>query len=120
MAQSRVYLDNAATSFPKPDSVYAAIDQYNRNLGAAVGRGATHTAADVQSTVNRCRSQAAELFSAESPDRIVFTFNGTDSLNIAIHGALEPGDHVVTSTIERSGRTGVGAKPAGPAKPSAA
>lgn len=102
MSASRHYLDNAATSFPKPDAVYAAIDAYNRNLGMAVGRGATRLGGEVQSTVDRCRKKAAELLGAESPERIAFTFNGTDSLNIAIHGVLEPGDHVVTTTIEHN------------------
>lgn len=102
MSPTRIYLDNAATSFPKPEAVYAAVDDYNRNLGAAVGRGATRVATTVQSTVDRCRSKAAQLIGAESPARIAFTFNGTDSLNMAIHGVLEPGDHVVTSTIEHN------------------
>ncbi len=99
---SRIYLDNAATSFPKPEAVYAAVDHYNRHVGAAVGRSAYSSAVDVQGTVNRCRKQAAELFGAESPDRIIFTFNGTDSLNLALHGLLKPGDHVVTSKIEHN------------------
>ena len=60
----RIYLDNAATSFPKPGAVADAIDDYNRNTGAAVGRGAYRTAIDVQSAVDRCRQQAARLFSA--------------------------------------------------------
>ena len=98
----RIYLDNAATSFPKPDTVYSAADRYQRELGAAVGRGAYRTAVDVQQAVDRCRLNAAELLGAESPERIIFTFNGTDSLNLAIHGVLNPGDHVVTSTVEHN------------------
>ncbi len=96
------YLDNAATSFPKPDAVYDAIDQYNREVGAPVGRGSHQRAVEVQSVVKRCRSRVAELFGAESPDRIIFTFNGTDSLNLAIHGLVEPGDHVITSVVEHN------------------
>lgn len=98
----RIYLDNAATSFPKPEAVFEAMDEYNRQLGAAVGRGATHVATAVQSRVDHCRLKAAQLLGAESPDRIAFTFNGTDGLNTAIHGLLRPGDHVVTSTIEHN------------------
>lgn len=99
---SQIYLDNAATSFPKPDAVYDAVDNYNRNIGAAVGRSSYQSAVVVQSVVNRCRKQAAELFGVQSPDQIIFTFNGTDSLNLALYGLLQPGDHVVTSTIEHN------------------
>ena len=98
----RIYLDNAATSWPKPAAVYDAIDDYNRNLGVAVGRGAFQQAIDVQGIVDRCRKRAADLLGAESWDRIVFTFNGTDSLNLALQGLLAAGDHVVTSDVEHN------------------
>ena len=101
-APTTIYLDNAATSFPKPGAVYAAIDHYNRNLGAAVGRSGYRRAVDVQRTVDRCRKLACDLFRAESPDRIVFTFNCTDSLNLALHGLLRAGDHVITSVMEHN------------------
>ncbi len=99
---TRIYLDNAATSFPKPEPVYAAVDRYQRELGVAVGRGATRMGSEVQRTVRTARKRLAELWGAESPDRIVFTSNGTDSLNLAIHGLLRPGDHVVSSIIEHN------------------
>lgn len=99
---TRCYLDNAATSWPKPDSVLAAMDRYHRELGVAAGRGATRAAAEVDSVIARCRLRAARFFNAESPDRIIFTFNGTDSLNLAIHGLLRPGDHVIASTLEHN------------------
>ncbi len=99
---SPVYLDNAATSFPKPEAVYTVIDHYQRHVGAAVGRGAYHQAIEAQGVVDRCRKRAAELLGAESRDRIIFTFNGTDSLNVALHGLLGPGDHVVTSVLEHN------------------
>lgn len=98
----RCYLDNAATSWPKPDGVLAAMDHYHRELGVAGGRGATRVASEVDATIARCRMRAAKLFNAAPPGQIVFTFNGTDSLNIAIHGVLRPGDHVVTSTLEHN------------------
>ncbi len=99
----RIFLDNAATSFPKPESVYAAVDCYNRSSGVPVGRGAYEQAVDVQATVNLCRKRAAAILGAESPDRVIFTFNGTDSLNLAIHGRLlQAGDHVVTSMVEHN------------------
>jgi cysteine desulfurase/selenocysteine lyase len=98
----RIYLDNAATSFPKPNVVHDTVDNYNRNLGTPVGRGAYRQAVEIQRTVDRCRQRAAELFGVESPERIIFTFNGTDSLNLALQGLLEPGDHVVTTVIEHN------------------
>lgn len=97
-----IYLDNAATSFPKPECVYDAMDRCNRESGVAVGRGAYRQAVEVSAEVQRCRQWAAQLFHAESPERIIFTFNGTDSLNLAIHGLLQPGDHVITSVLEHN------------------
>jgi len=99
---SRIYLDNAATSYPKPDSVYAAVDHYNRNLGAAAGRGGHRTAIEVDAVLRRCRKRAAGLLGAESPERVAWTFNATDALNMALHGLLEPGDHVVTTAAEHN------------------
>lgn len=97
-----IYLDNAATSFPKPEEVYLAVDRYQRQIGAASGRGAFDAAIESTRLVADCRKRAAELFHAESPDRIVFTANATESLNLALHGLLRPGDHVVTSQIEHN------------------
>lgn len=98
----RIYLDNAATSFPKPESVYAAMDDYNRRNGAAIGRGAYRSAVEATAVVQRCRKKIADLLGAEGPERIVFTFNGTDSLNLALHGILSRGDHVITSVMEHN------------------
>ncbi len=86
----RVYLDNAATSFPKPAAVYEAVDHAQRHLGAADARSATRAAMQVHGVIERCRQRAARLLGAESPQRIVFTFNATDSLNLALHGLLRP------------------------------
>ncbi len=99
---SRIYLDNAATSWPKPDSVLTAMDRFHRDLGVAAGRGATRAASEVDAVIARCRLRAANLLGAESSERIAFTFNGTDSLNLAIHGVLRPGDHVIASTLEHN------------------
>lgn len=98
----RIYLDNAATSWPKPPEVLAAITRYMADCGAAVGRGATQQGAQLQQIVDRCRLRATRLFNAESPQRVLFTFNGTDSLNLALHGLLRPGDHVVTTDVEHN------------------
>ena len=99
---SRTYLDNAATSWPKPEGVLAAMDRYQRELGVAAGRGATRAASEVDAVIARCRLRAAQVLGAESSERIVFTFNGTDSLNLALHGVLKAGDHVIASTLEHN------------------
>jgi cysteine desulfurase family protein len=98
----RIYLDNAATSYPKPDAVNVAVDHYDRQVGAAVGRGAYRAAIEATATVQRCRKRIADLLRAESPERIVFTFNCTDSLNLALHGLLGTGDHAITSVIDHN------------------
>ena len=99
---SRVYLDNAATSWPKPPAVYDAVDRYQRTLGAAAGRSAYRDAVDVERLVLETRRRIAQLVGLTEPRRIIFTCNGTDSLNLALHGLLRPGDHVVTSVVEHN------------------
>ncbi len=98
----RIYLDNAATSWPKPESVYAAIDGYQRHLGAPAGRSAYQEANEVERLIDRTRRLLADTIHAESPQSIIFTSNGTDSLNLALHGLLRSGDHVVTSVVEHN------------------
>ncbi len=99
---SGIYLDNSATSFPKPEAVYEAVDRFNRKIGASVGRGTYRLATDVQAEVQRCRKQIAELFHVARHEQVIFTFNGTDSLNMALFGLLRNGDHVVTSVLEHN------------------
>jgi cysteine desulfurase family protein len=98
----RLYFDNAATSWPKPETVYRAVDDYQRRLGAPAGRGAYAEASDTERIVASCRKKIARLIGAADPSRVVFTGNGTDSLNLALHGFLRPGDHVVTSVCEHN------------------
>ncbi|MFP6761960.1 MAG: aminotransferase class V-fold PLP-dependent enzyme [Planctomycetaceae bacterium] len=97
-----LYLDNAATSWPKPECVYDAVDRYSRQNGRAVGRGATDASLELQQTVDRCRQRAAALLGAGSVQEIAFHFNCTDSLNTILHGLLHSGDHVVTSIAEHN------------------
>ena len=99
---SRIYLDNAATSWPKPDSVYAAIDHAQRVLGAPAGRGAYYEANDASRIVDHARNEVAKLINAPKSRNIAFTFNGTDSLSTAILGLLKNGDHVVTTVVEHN------------------
>ncbi|MFV0442266.1 MAG: aminotransferase class V-fold PLP-dependent enzyme [Planctomycetaceae bacterium] len=97
-----IYFDNAATSWPKPPEVSGAVLRYLQDSGVAVGRGATQRGAELQQTVDRCRLWASRLLNATSPRQVLFTFNGTDALNMALHGLLRHGDRVVTTDIEHN------------------
>lgn len=97
-----LYFDHAATSFPKPESVYLAVDKYQRELGAAAGRGAYARGLQVNSLVERTRTLLARLLHAEHPSRVIFTKNATEGLNGVLQGFLRPGDHVVTSNLEHN------------------
>ncbi|MEZ6065404.1 MAG: aminotransferase class V-fold PLP-dependent enzyme [Planctomycetaceae bacterium] len=99
---ARIYLDNSATSWPKPRGVYDAVDRWQRESGVAVGRSGTRQGMELGRIVDRCRRRAAELLGAPDSRRIVFGFNGTDSLNLAIHGLLRAGDRVVTTHTEHN------------------
>jgi cysteine desulfurase/selenocysteine lyase len=98
----RIYLDNAATSFPKPNCVYDAVDQYQRLVGAPIGRSAYQPALEFSRTVSQARHGLAQMLGDHDARRVIFTSGGTESLNIAIHGALRDGDHVVTTTAEHN------------------
>jgi cysteine desulfurase/selenocysteine lyase len=102
MTQGRIYLDNAATSWPKPEAVYAAVDSYHRQLGAPAGRSAYAEAGEVSRLIENARSAVAQILNVDDQRRIAFCFNGTDALNTAIHGSLRDGDHVVTSDAEHN------------------
>jgi cysteine desulfurase family protein len=99
---TRHYLDNAATSWPKPLAVAAAMNDYMRDSGVSMGRAATRRGAALQQVIDRCRSRAARLLGTSDPQHVVFAFNGTDALNLALHGLLRPGDHVVTTDAEHN------------------
>lgn len=98
----RVYLDNAATSFPKPPGVAEAMLHFATQIGASAGRASSRAGQQAQAIVDRCRHNCARLLGVSDPERVVFTFNGTDSLNLAIRGLLRPGDHVVSSHMEHN------------------
>jgi cysteine desulfurase family protein len=97
-----VYLDNAATSYPKPEAVYRAVDWCLREVGANAGRGGYRRALEADEIVYRARSALARLFNVRDASRIVFTANATEALNLAIKGLVGPGDHVVTSSLEHN------------------
>ena len=79
----RVYLDNAATTWPKPQSVYDAVEKYMRENGASAGRGVYGDAQEATRIISSARRRIATLLGAREPHRIIFTSNGTDSLNLA-------------------------------------
>ena len=96
-----IYLDNAATTLRKPECVVEAVTRALCSMGNP-GRSAHDGALSASRTVFEARLALAELFGAESPDRIAFTANATEALNIAIKGVLNPGDHVITTALEHN------------------
>ena len=96
-----IYFDNAATTLRKPDCVVQAVTEAICTMGNS-GRGAHSNALHSSRTIYEARAVLAELFHAESPDRIAFTANSTESLNMAIKGTLKPGDHVITTVLEHN------------------
>lgn len=97
-----IYLDNAATSWPKPESVYRAMDEFARRFAGNPGRSGHRMAVESEKRVQGCREAVARFLQAESADRIALTLNATDGLNIAIKGLLRQGDHVITSHTEHN------------------
>ncbi len=102
MAPPRIYLDNAATSWPKPEAVYQAVDRFQRKVGAAAGRGAYREAIESNRLVAAARAAVARLIGAGDPRQVIFTASGTDSLNLALHGWLRAGDRVITTAAEHN------------------
>jgi len=100
-----VYLDNAATSFPKPEPVYREVDRAFREFGANPGRGGHRLTLEVNRMVMTARETLAEFFGTGNPSGIVFTQSATHALNQAVFGILRPGDRVVTSSMEHNALT---------------
>ena len=96
-----IYFDNAATTLRKPDCVVEAVTEAMCSLGNS-GRGVHSGALRASRTIYDTRVALAELFGAESPERIAFTANSTQALNTAIKGVLNPGDHVITTALEHN------------------
>ena len=97
-----IYLDNAATSFPKPKEVATAVYDFMVNNGTSSGRGSYKKAMQSDYIVYECRKLIGNLFNFDDPKKVVFTSNVTDSLNIAIRGILKENDHVITSSLEHN------------------
>lgn len=97
-----IYLDNAATSWPKPESVYEAMDGFLRNNAGNPGRGSHSMSLAAAGVMEEARTRTARLFNVEEKERIIFTLNCTDALNLGLKGLLKSGDHVITSSMEHN------------------
>lgn len=97
-----IYLDNGATTFPKPGSVVRAVNNALVRKGANPGRSGHRMSLEAAEIMYKCRTNAAELFGVESPEKIIFTNNCTAALNIVIKGLLKKGDHAVISSLEHN------------------
>jgi cysteine desulfurase family protein len=102
MAERLIYLDNAATTFPKPATVLDEMRETYLRMGVSPGRGGYDLAAEAEDLVYRTREKVAAFFGAANPDHVVFAANATDALNLAIQGILSPGDHVVSTRLEHN------------------
>lgn len=97
-----VYLDNAATSYPKPDAVMEDMVRYMRDIGATSSRGAYKKAIESDKLIYEARKGLARLFHCPGAANVVFTLNVTEALNLALQGLLDEGDHVITSSLEHN------------------
>lgn len=102
--RNKVYLDQAASSFPKPDSVYRAVDEFARTVGVGSSRGFYRESRSVSQVYAETRNSLALLINC-APEEIVFTSGTTESLNILLLGSLSPGDHVIISPFEHNSLT---------------
>lgn len=99
-----VYLDNAATSWPKPEAVYDTVSESIR-MGGNPGRSNSEKARAAATNIIETRAALAQLFHISDPNRIVFALNATDAINLGLQGMLQPGDHVITSNMEHNAVT---------------
>ncbi|UCE59143.1 MAG: aminotransferase class V-fold PLP-dependent enzyme [Phycisphaerales bacterium] len=97
-----IYLDNAATSWPKPDCVYEAMETFMRKVGASPGRSGHHLANEAERIRFDAREAIAELLGLSDPMRVVFALNATTALNMVMQGLLPEGSHVVTTSMEHN------------------
>lgn len=98
----RIYFDHAATSFPKPPQVPQAVYHYMTEIGSNVGRGSYASANTAAEVVMETREKLCDLFGTDSPRHVIFTTNVTCALNALLKGLLQPGDHVLTSSLEHN------------------
>ncbi|MBN2430204.1 MAG: aminotransferase class V-fold PLP-dependent enzyme [Acidobacteria bacterium] len=97
-----IYLDNGATSFPKPLEVYQFMDQFYRNYGVSPGRSGYDLCIETGELVEDTRRLLCQFFNGTDPNRLCFGYNSTDALNLVIFGMLQRGDHAISTTIEHN------------------
>jgi len=97
-----IYLDNSATSFPKPEAVYKFMDEFYRKHGVSPGRSGFDAAIETEEIVFETRKLFCDLFNGDDPNRLTFSYNASDSLNMLLMGLAEKGDHVVTTMLEHN------------------
>ncbi|MBQ9014669.1 MAG: aminotransferase class V-fold PLP-dependent enzyme [Firmicutes bacterium] len=99
-----IYLDNAATSWPKPEPVYDAVSEAIRR-GGNPGRGSSERSKAAAMDISEARGALAQIFHIPEPSRIVFALNATDAINLGLQGMVSAGDHVITSRMEHNAVT---------------
>ncbi len=97
-----IFLDNGATSFPKPEEVYRYMDYFYRNFGVNPGRSGYDLCMEAGLVVEETRKSLTDFFHGTDPNRLCFGYNSTDALNLIIFGMLRPGDHAITTTLEHN------------------
>jgi len=100
--ENLIYLDNGATSFPKPDEVYTFMDSFYRNFGVNPGRSGYDLCMETGDLVDKTRKLITDFINGNDPNRLCFSYNSTDALNLIIFGILKQGDHAITSTLEHN------------------
>ena len=100
--EKMIYLDNGATTFPKPDEVYQTMDYSFRNYGVNPGRSGYDLCMVAGNIVEDTRKLLTKFFNGTDPNRLIFAYNATDALNLAIFGLLKDGDHAITTAIEHN------------------
>ncbi|HPP32310.1 MAG TPA: aminotransferase class V-fold PLP-dependent enzyme, partial [Soehngenia sp.] len=99
---NKIYLDNAATSFPKAPGVSDRMKYYIDNIGANINRGGYSEQYKAEEIVFETRQMLTELFNGEDSANVIFTLNITQSLNTVIKGYLKSGDHVIVTSMEHN------------------
>ncbi len=97
-----IFLDNGATSFPKPEEVYRFMDHFFRNFGVNPGRSGYDLCMEAGLVVEETRKLLTDFFHGTDPNRLCFGYNSTDALNLIISGMLKPGDHAVSTMVEHN------------------
>lgn len=104
-SEDRIYLDNAATSFPKPEAVHQAVLQYSTEIGASPGRGSYSESRSAGAMLEQCRVRINELINGEDSNHVIFTLNCSDALNVAIKGIVHnvsSTPHIITTDLDHN------------------